>query len=77
MAVKTKGWSAERRARQAEICRALKPSRHATGPKTVDGKAASSRNALKHGFYSETAELLLSLLRAQRTHLKSLGKSIN
>lgn len=41
-------WTPERRARQAEIIRQTKPWEKSTGPKTEEGKAASSRNALMH-----------------------------
>src|SRR5262245_22927938 len=54
-----KGWSAERRARQAALIRGWQPWRRSTGPKTEAGKARSAANALKHGFRSrETVEKL-------------------
>ena len=43
------GWSAERRARQAELIRRFAPWRESTGPKTEAGKARCSKNALRHG----------------------------
>jgi hypothetical protein len=42
-------WSPERRARQAAAIRASQPWRKSTGPRTAEGKARSSANALKHG----------------------------
>jgi hypothetical protein len=48
-----KGWSPERRARQAALIRTWTPWRRSTGPKTPAGKAASARNALKHGGRSQ------------------------
>lgn len=45
----SKGWTEERRKAQAERCRANKPWKNATGPKTEEGKARSSMNAFKHG----------------------------
>ena len=49
MIVGTKSaWTPERRARQAEIIRKTKPWLKSTGPKTEEGKAISSRNALMH-----------------------------
>ena len=45
-------WSAERRARQAEVIRASQPWKKSTGPQTSSGKARSAANALKHGFRS-------------------------
>lgn len=46
---RSRAWTPERRARQAALARALKPWRHATGPKTDAGKARAAQNALKHG----------------------------
>ena len=40
-------WTPERRARQAELIRQWQPWQQSTGPKTMGGKAASSRNAFK------------------------------
>jgi hypothetical protein len=47
-----KGWSCERRARQAALIRTWAPWRRSTGPKTEAGKARCSMNALKHGHRS-------------------------
>jgi hypothetical protein len=47
-----KGWSPERRVRQAVLIRNWAPWRRSTGPKTEAGKARCSQNALKHGFRS-------------------------
>ena len=43
------GWTAERRARQAELLRRLRPWLKSTGPKSESGKANSKMNAEKHG----------------------------
>ena len=48
------GWSPERRARQAELIRAIKPWKMSTGPRTAAGKARTAANALKHGFRSRS-----------------------
>ena len=44
-----KGWTPERRARQAALIRLWQPEQHATGPRSEAGKARSAMNALKHG----------------------------
>src|SRR5262245_23140666 len=62
-----KGWSPERRARQAALIRGWQPWRRSTGPKTEAGKARSSTNARKHGFRSrETVEKLRRVNHALR-----------
>lgn len=52
-------WSAERRARQAELVKTWRPWLRSTGPKTSAGKTKSATNAVKHGLRSRqtTAEL--------------------
>ena len=46
---RAKGWSPERRARQAALIRGWAPWRRSTGPRTDEGKAVSSLNATRHG----------------------------
>src|SRR5262245_16829978 len=47
-----KGWTPERRARQAALIRGWAPWRNSTGPRTHAGKARCAKNALRHGFSS-------------------------
>jgi len=56
------GWTAERRARQAELIRQWQPWKHSTGPTSVSGKARASRNADKGGTRAQIRELA-ALLR--------------
>lgn len=65
-----KGWSDERRAAQAERCRANKPWKSSTGPRSEVGKEIVSRNALKHGADSRA-------FKALRKALKENGKALN
>ena len=50
-------WTPERRARQAALIRTWKPWKQATGPRTPDGKATTSRNAYKGGYWLMLREL--------------------
>jgi len=59
------GWSEARRERQSEEIRRWRPWEDATGPRTVAGKAASSRNAWKGG-HRTIVRGLSALLREQR-----------
>lgn len=70
-------WTPERRAAAAERARRLKPSRHSTGPKTAAGKARSSLNAWKHGFYCKGAKDLRSALRRYNQFLKDINRMIS
>src|SRR5262245_2656139 len=47
-----KGWTPERRARQAALARRSQPWRHSTGPRTEAGKARVALNALRNGHRS-------------------------
>jgi hypothetical protein len=67
------GWSPERRARQAELIRALKPWKKSTGPRTDAGKARCAANALKHGYRSRA---YIEAKRAERQLLCDSARTI-
>ena len=69
---KTKGWSEERRARQAVAIRRWKPWEKSTGPKTEKGKEAVRYNAVTHGARTAELEAVRYVLRVQRRNLKAL-----
>jgi len=56
-------WSAERRARQAELVKTWRPWLRSTGPKTPSGKTKSAANAVKHGVRSRDTITELRQLR--------------
>ena len=67
-------WTSERRQRQAEMVGQWQPWKQSTGPRTPEGKAASSRNAFTGGDMARMRELakeVNSVLREQRQWLKA------
>lgn len=52
-----KGWTLERRARQAELIRTWRPWALSTGPRSIEGKLATSRNAWRGGHREKLREL--------------------
>lgn len=79
-APQAKGWTAERRQLQAARIRMQKPWLHSTGPRTVKGKARSSRNAFKHGRrsaeYIGRMKDIYRFLRVQRKYLVLVRQEI-
>lgn len=68
-----KGWTPERKAKQAALIRTWKPWERSTGPRTAEGKVVASRNGFKGGHRAELRELarvLNAALREQRDALK-------
>lgn len=68
----TKGWPPSRRKKQAAHIRRTQPWLKTTGPKTIEGKARSSRNAYKHGFRTPAYDGLRRLLRWQRHAVRAV-----
>jgi hypothetical protein len=68
-----KGWSPERRAKQAELIRTSKPWLKSTGPRTEEGKARAAPNALKHGFRSRA---FIERVREERQLIHDAGAII-
>lgn len=66
-----KGWTSERRARQAELIRTWKPWEQSTGPRTAEGKARTARNGYKGGMREKLRELG-RILREQADALERL-----
>lgn len=70
MVGKSKSWTPERRAKQSELMRKMRPWEKSTGPKTPSGKEIIKNNALKHGFCSEPYRELIKLLNRQKEFIK-------
>ena len=60
-------WTDAERARYAELAQARKPWKHATGPRTAEGKRIVSDNARKHGPLAWTER------RLTRAYLRSIA----
>lgn len=55
-------WTSEQKARQALLIRKWEPWKQATGPRTAQGKAVSSKNAINYSI----RELLRDVARTNR-----------
>ena len=72
--MRSNGWSLARRKKQSKAIRDWKPWLKATGPRTVEGKARSAKNAWKHGFRSRQMKEIYRLLRRQRQFVKNVER---
>ena len=64
----SKGWTPERRARQAELIRSWKPWEQSTGPRSDDGKASAAMNSWRGG----ARPMLRALARVLADHRRAL-----
>lgn len=70
------GWTPERRARQAARIRLWAPWARSTGPKTLMGKAKSSKNSYKHGCRARDMRLMSKALSAQSRYVRAINAYI-
>ena len=68
------GWTPERQARQAELIRQWQPWANATGARTAEGKARSSRNAYKGGSRKAFREEIRMLREILKEHNDLIGR---
>ena len=69
-----KGWTPERRARQAALIRTWRPWEKSTGPRTPEGKARTARNGDKGGAWKSDRELLRELWRILAEQREALAE---
>lgn len=72
----TRGWPPARREAQTARCRAMRPSRFATGPRSVAGKRRVALNAVRHGHRSAPMRQVHALLAAQRRFIADLNRQL-
>ncbi len=70
--VTSRGWPPERRLKQAERLKKLKPWLRSTGPKTRTGKARAAQNAFKHGGRAVVMRKLAHMLALHRRLLRKI-----
>jgi hypothetical protein len=71
-----KGWTPERRARQAALIQSWRPWERSSGPKSDSGRARASRNAFKGGERPALRQLVAAVntaLLSQRRQILQLG----
>ena len=69
-----RNWTPEQRQRQRELIQRWKPWEKSTGAKTLEGKAKSSKNAIKDGKSLEVRELIKYLNRLMREQKNLIGQ---
>lgn len=70
----TKGWTEERRRKQAEAIKKWKPWEKSTGPRTEAGKARTRLNAVQERRHAETTIEARKILKLHRTFMMQWQK---
>jgi hypothetical protein len=71
-------WTPEARQRQRELIQTWQPWQSSTGPISDDGKAKSTQNALKTGWYgAELRQTRAFLTRLDRQRRESVGRYLD
>ena len=68
------GWTPERRALQAQAIRRWRAWARSTGPRTVEGKARSARNAYRGGHWRREREFFKRARQVLREHREALER---
>lgn len=68
----SRDWTPEGLKRRQEATERTRPWERSTGPKSAEGKARSSQNAIKHGYWCKQA---IQARRAAKGLLRSLESS--
>ena len=69
-------WTVERRARQAALILTWKPWARATGPRSEEGKAASAKNARRHGMRSRHALEEARMVRGLIQRCRNMAREV-
>ncbi len=68
-------WTPERRERQRQAIQRWKPWQKSTGPTSLEGKAATSRNAWTGGHWKQWRDVIKQINEALREQRNRLGGS--
>jgi hypothetical protein len=69
-------WTPESRQRQADLIRLSQPWTKSTGPRTDRGKVVSSRNAVRHGVFSQKYRTACRQIRLYCALIDGLSRRI-
>jgi hypothetical protein len=74
----TNNWNAEQRQRQVQAIHRWRPWESSTGPRTIEGKSAVSKNATKHNTRTQAAQDMQAAVSALLDQtLKAWGDHLN